>query len=501
MESLAGRETGFSRELIDPAILSLLTRIHSYLSRQGVHTCIVGGFIRDVWLGRDVADIDIAISRDASAIAPGLATELEGKSVLLDQANKIVRIVLSGRYPDIDISSFSDTIENDLARRDFSIDAMAVDLAEVTANRPQIHVIDPFGGQDDLDRGVVRTVSETSLSADPVRLLRALRLATELGFHIEHKTEMLIRQFTDLLKAVPGERVRDELMRLLDVSRGGNVLNYLDKLGVLTAVIPELIYTKGVNQPPEHYWDVFTHSITTVTAVDFILGQGVWDYPDDGILTEVPWSPELARYFEKPVASDSNRRTLLKIAALLHDIAKPRTKTLDENGRMRFLGHAEEGQTMVTAVLERLRFSAREITLVANMVKYHLRPTQMGQPPSRRAIYRYFRDTGEAGQDILFLSLADHLATRGPDLVKSNWAQHTEIVRNILEEHSHQDKIIRPKWLVDGNDLINIFGLQPGPELGKLLESFREAQAAGEISSRTAALDYVRSLLLAEGKK
>jgi poly(A) polymerase len=299
---------------------------------------------------------------------------------------------------------------------------------------------------------------------------------------------------------VPGERVREELLRLLDVSRGGQFLNYLAELGLLTVIIPELAKTKDVDQPVEHYWDVFNHSIMTVSAIDFILGQGVWDFPDDGILTEVPWSPELAHYFEKPVASGSNRRTLLKLAALLHDIAKPQTKSPDKNGRTRFLGHTEEGETMTNTIMERLRFSIRETKLVADMVKYHLRPTQMGQPPSRRAIYRYFRDTGKEGIDILFLSLADHLATRGPNLIPEHWQLHTEMTRYVLEEHFRQESIVLPPKLVDGNDLINIFGLKPGPRLGEILEIVREAQAAGELTSRDAALDYIRSSLLTEGR-
>ena len=117
----------------------------------------------------------------------------------------------------------------------------------------------------------------------------------------------------------------------------------MENLGLLTALIPELSTLKGVEQPKEHHWDVFKHSINTVSAVDFILHQGIWDYQNEDLLAMMPWSQSLAQYFDQPVSSGSTRRTLLKLAALLHDISKPRTKTFDENGRMRFLGHPKKG--------------------------------------------------------------------------------------------------------------------------------------------------------------
>jgi poly(A) polymerase len=128
-----------------------------------------------------------------------------------------------------------------------------------------------------------------------------------------------------------------------------------------------------------------------------------------------------------------------------------------------------------------------------------LRPTQIGEPPSHRAIYRYFRDTGDAGIDILYLSLADHLATRGPELIPENWRLHTGNVRYVLEEHFKRESVATPPKLIDGNDLMNVFGLAPGPRLGELLEAVREAQAAGELTTRQEALDYIHNALN-EGK-
>jgi poly(A) polymerase len=185
---------------------------------------------------------------------------------------------------------------------------------------------------------------------------------------------------------------------------------------------------------------------------------------------------------------------LLKLAALLHDVAKPQTKAVAEDGRVHFLGHGRLGAAVAAGILERLRFSGKEIKLVEVMVREHLRPTQMSQEglPTHRAIYRYFRDTEGAGIDTLFLSLADHLATRGPNLEISGWREHARVVEYVLSQHFAQERLIVPTKLISGHDLINTFGLNPGPKIGKLLEAVREAQASGEITTREEALSYIR---------
>jgi poly(A) polymerase len=323
-----------------------------------------------------------------------------------------------------------------------------------------------------------------------------VRLAAELDFTIEKEAEIEIEQAAPLIAAVPGERVREELLRLLNASHGGQVLADMENWGLLTALIPELRPLKGVAQPKEHHWDVFEHSLKTVSAVDFILHQGVWEYQDRNILALVPWNETIAEYFDRAVSSGSTRRSLLKLAALLHDIAKPQTKAFDENGKMRFLGHPETGAEVVESVLERLRFSAKEVRLVTLMVQHHMRPTQLSQDamPTQRAIYRYFRDAGDAGIDTLYLSLADHLAARGPGLLPDQWEAHTAQVAHVLQAH-FQQKMTEPVRLIDGNDLINVFGMKPGAQMGALLEEIKEAQAAGEVTDRAAAMEYARKHL------
>jgi len=500
----------FFGRLIEFGALPLLTKLSSFLTKQNIKSYVVGGFIRDILLERDTADIDLAIAADALEIAPKIATALGGKYIPLDKINRTGRVILiskeapsTGSQWELDITTLKGSIEQDLARRDFTIDAMAIELSQLAKGYPDIHIIDPINGQSDLHRGIIRAVTEMVFRSDAVRLLRAVRMAHELGFSIASETEALIKRSSHLIASVAGERVREELLRLLAIPQAEKPLYHLDKLGLLTAIIPELAQERGVEQPKEHFWNVFDHSLRTVATTSFLLREGNWEHASQEVLETAPWSAELNQHFNLEVSSGSTRGLLLKLAALLHDIAKPQTKAIDTSGRMRFLGHAKEGAAISASILERLRFSTREIKLVETMVSHHLRPTQMSQNelPSHRAIYRYFRDCGDAGIDILFLSLADHLATRGPHLNLANWQEHVKIVNYVLAQRSEQENLAAPPRLVSGHDLINILGMSPGPKIGQLLEAVREARASGELNTREEALAYIRQCLLDKDKK
>ncbi|MFC1920784.1 CCA tRNA nucleotidyltransferase [Chloroflexota bacterium] len=502
---MSSREGSFS-SLIKSEIRPLLNSLNKYFSERDIDAYIVGGFIRDLLLGRNTGDIDIAVSSDALAVASDIADILDGKYIALDEENRIGRVVINVRGKPsfnqfvFDFTTFKGDIEQDLARRDFTINAMAVHLKDIykediTRSATDV-VMDPFNGRADLRKGVIRVVAETAFSLDALRLLRAVRLAAELEFSIDEETETLIRKHSGLISGIAGERVREELLRLLAVNNAGKYITCLDKLGLLVNLFPELEEARGVGQPPEHFWDVFEHSLKTVAAVDYLLRLGSWEYADEKVLSSVPWSTVLKEHFEREVSSGSTRKSMLRLAALLHDICKPRTKALD-NGRVRFLRHGNEGAIVAAGTLEKLRFSTKEIKLVTTEIEYHMRPTQMSQEglPTRRAIYRYFRDTGETGLDILFLNLADHLAARGPNLNLAGWQEHTALVDYVITKYFEQKNIIQPPKTVDGYDIINIFSVSPGPEVGEVLEAVREAQAAGEVGTREEAMSFIKKFL------
>jgi poly(A) polymerase len=505
----------------------ILVKISELLATRKKQGYIVGGFIRDRLLKRRTNDIDIAVNCDAISIARKIAKEVGGKFVLLDDVNKVARVVvvrdeqpgkttrdhaLGGVEWHFDFSSFAGDIRSDLARRDFTINAMAVELSQfVTASlaarlssrkpaasmaekRAPLKLIDPFSGKADLRDKIVRKVSEQIFEADAARLLRAVRLAAELDFTVEPDTESLIRRCSQTITEVPGERTREELLRLLTLPRATYYLRYLDRLGLLLALIPELAEGKGVEQPTVHFWDVFEHSLQTVAAVEFLLRESDLEYSNEDTLSAAPWSDAIDSHLSQEVSSGSNHKVLLKLGALLHDIAKPMTKSIDDTGRARFLGHNKEGAAITVNVLERLRFSNREIGLVEGLVYHHLRPAQMANDelPTKRAIYRYFRDTGEAGVDILLLALAEYLASRGPLVSMEEWRKHCQLADYILAEHDKQQAKTLPVKLIDGDDIMHAFDLAPGPLIGKLLAVVSEAHASGELSTPEEALALVK---------
>jgi poly(A) polymerase len=483
---------------VNPGVFQLLDKIKRLLNAEGILAYLVGGFVRDLLLGRDTVDIDIAVGVDGLETARRVAAALGGKYVLLDAENGVGRVVVPGETCHLDFTTLDGDIKQDLARRDFTVDAIALPLDE--SFEPAVdtaRLIDPFDGRGDLRRHVLKSTGPGVFEADAVRMLRAVRLAAELGLRIEDNTEGLIRRHTHLITTVAGERVREELLRLFALPGIGPRLTYLDELGLLTCLIPELEAARGVSQPRLHVWNVFEHSIKTTAAVEFVLREGSWDYAGADELAPVPWSPVLERHFEQEIGSGSTRKSLLKLAALLHDVAKPETKTTEVSGRTRFLGHPQLGAFNTAAIMTRLRFSNREIQHVALLIKYHLRPTQMSQEglPTRRAVYRYFRDTGETGIDLLFLSLADHLATRGATLDRQQWREHARLTDGVLNIYFEEKSPPAKRRLIDGHELMGIFSLEPGPRIGRLLEAVREAQAAGEISDKQEAIAYIRRIM------
>ncbi len=490
-------------------IIDILNRVYLLLAHQECQGYVVGGIIRDSLLGRQTNDVDIAVNGNALDIAQRVAEDLNGKFVLLDRANSIARVILfekerqedipqdvksGGTECHLDFSSFSGDIESDLARRDFTVNAMATELSRFitasTEKRTQLKLIDPFSGEKDLANKLVRAVSDEIFESDTARLLRAVRLAVELDFTIEPETEDLIRHHSQSITKVAGERVREELLRLLSLPKAAQHLHYLDSLGLLLALVPELAESKGVSQPTVHFWDVFEHSVQTVAAVEFLMRENDWEYGHEEILAAAPWSDLIDQHLSQEISSGSNHKVLLKLGGIFHDIAKPRTKSIDDSGRARFLGHPKQGAAITASILERLRFSNKEINLVQNLVYHHLRPVQMANDglPTQRAIYRYFRDTGDAGIDILLLALADHLASRGPLMTTKEWKEHCQLAGYILSEHEKQQVDILPVKLIDGNDLISTFGLNPGSLIGELLALVHESQASGEITTREEAL-------------
>ncbi len=485
-----------------PLPIRILNAINELSISEGIDCYIVGGYIRDYLLKRKTVDIDFAVSGDVFAIARKMADRMNGKYITLDEINAIARVILQiGKDQwQLDFSSLRGNIENDLKKRDLTVNAMAVAINSF--NQSSISIIDPCGGYDDLRRGVLRAVTDTVFADDPARLLRTVRLSVELAFAVEKDTEDMISRSAILVKKVAGERVREDFLRIANHKNLHNSLRYLNRLNILSHLMPELDDMKQVEQPYEHCWDVFEHSIETVAAVEFILRENEWTHVGDELLKTAPWTEEIERHMDEAISFGCTRRQLLKLAALLHDVGKPYTKTVDQIGKTRFIGHSKLGADIANGILQRLRFSNKEIKLVEKLIYYHLRPVQMANTgmPSARAIYRFSKSAEDAVIDILLIALADYLATYGPRLQYQLWKQHTDLINYILLEQQTQKTKVLPKKLITGHDVMSNFGLTPGPFVGKLLNLVHEAQATGKVATRKQALSLMEKEILKREK-
>ncbi len=463
---------------------------------------LVGGAVRDALLNRRIQDLDFAVEGDALAAARAVANALRAAFYPLDFERGVGRVILTRddarftldfarlRGPDLDA---------DLAGRDFTLNAIAVSLAD-----PET-LIDPLHGEADLRAKLVRVCSPQAVADDPIRGIRAIRLAAQLDFRIDKDTRAATRAQAGALARTSPERRRDEFIRCLGGARPGASLRALDLLGLLEHLTPEVLALKGVAQSPPHELDAWEHTLAAVTRLDEVLTVlgPMHDVDAASDLTLGLTSVRLGRFrgqlsdhLSQLLSGDRPVRWLLMLAALLHDIGKPQTRTVEADGRIRFFNHEAVGASMVERRLTHLHFSSDEVQRARAIVAHHMRPRQLSQgtPPTRRAIYRYFRDTGEAGVDIVLLSLADFLAksASGPP-PQEEWAQHLDVCAQLLGAYFERpEEAVSPPALINGHDLIAAFGLEAGPQIGKLLEAVREAQAAGEIADRAAALDYVR---------
>lgn len=428
-----------------------------------------------------------------------LARRMGGSFVSLDPLRGVARVVCRDGGPTVDLAYMEGSVEQDLARRDFTIDAMALPLGEGYGEEWERAIIDPFGGREDLERGLVRMVGDGVFREDPSRLLRGVRLARSFGFRIEDETAAKIREGAHLIDSVAGERVRDEFLNLLSLDGPAETLHCLDEMGLLSRIVPELELARDVTQPKEHYWDVFEHTVQAVEAVHEVTRPA--SSRRDSLLDAVAWDGEMEGHFDEIVSDGHSRRTVLKLGALFHDIAKPQTKAVDATGRTRFLGHPKQGATMAEERLRALRISARGVRSVSAMVEAHLRPTQMSQElemPSNRAMFRFFRDLGESAYSVLYLSLADYLAARGPMLEMEDWLRRVEVVNYVVRESRREEDEGDGKKrapLLTGHDLIEALGLEPGPVFRRLLDGLEEARAALEVNTREEALAWVQARL------
>lgn len=474
----------------------LIEQVVTYCTSHDVDAYLVGGYVRDKLIGRIPKDIDIAVDSDVAEFGLSLAQFLGGTYVPVDLPRHIVRVAVDrgGIEPEvIDVAGLPNGLEADLRRRDFTIGSMAFPVSRYASDLNADDIIDPVGGLDDFRAKLIRHVSDSVFVEDPGRLMRAPRLAVELGFRVHDDTLAKIREDSVLVSRVSAERVRDEFLKLLALPGATKSIEFLDELGLLSKVIPEIDQSRGVTQPSEHYYDVFGHLIRTPGMLEMVFSDSDEDFM---VRDTVPYFDMMNEYFAAHLPGGYSRLAILKLTALLHDIAKPATRSVEDTGRIRFLGHDIEGAETVSKIAARLRLSRVASDNMRTMVRYHLRPGQMapkGELPSGKAIFRYYRDAGDVAIDTLYLNLADYLAAVGPRLEKVGWSQRCKVVGHILDQGFNEKSPNSIPSLVTGHDIMESLRVPPGAIVGEMLTLVQEAQAADEIKTKDEALQFVRS--------
>jgi putative nucleotidyltransferase with HDIG domain len=447
---------------------------------------LVGGAVRDRLLGRATDDYDVAVAGDARRLARALARSTDAHAFGLSEAFGVWRVVARDHSWQVDLLPVvGDSIETDLAQRDFTVNAIAEPLSGGE------HV-DPFGGMRDLRARILRMMSAQAFVGDPLRTLRLARLACELHFEIEPDTAAAAAASAAGLATVAPERIFGELKRIVTAERALEGLELMDTLGVTDVVLPELSRMHGVEQSQYHHLDVYEHTRSVLAeTIELTRHPERWLGQHAGAV---------GRLLAEPLANELTRGDALRFGALLHDVAKPQTRHVTAAGRITFLGHDVVGAEMAAALLTRLRASERLREHVAALTRHHLRLGFLvhEMPLGRRAIYRYLRACEPVQVDVTLLSVADRLATRGRGS-KEAIARHLELARELLGE-ALAWREAPPRPPVRGDELAKAVGLRPGPELGEILAELEEASFAGEISSPEQAIDRARAIISGGGR-
>lgn len=478
----------------------------------GTPAWLVGGAVRDRLLARATADVDVVVDGEPGAAARAIAQRTRAAAFALSEEFGAWRVVARDRSWQVDVERLrADTIEADLALRDFTVNA----IAEPLAGGPPI---DPLDGIGDLRTRTLRVAGPRAFADDPLRVLRLVRVAVELELEAERETLNLARQQAGALAAVSPERVFMELRRTLAADGAPRGLALMHQLGATAVVLPELEELRGVEQNRFHHLDVHGHTLEVLErTIEMTRAPAPPAAPVDASpLAPSPPSPPvpapssalrtlapelsdaLAAVLAEPLADELTRGQALRWGALLHDIAKPLTRDVRAcDGRVTFYAHDVRGAEMARAMLARLRASERLRAHVSALVRHHLRLGYLvheRQPLARRTVFAYLSGCAPVEVDVTLLSVADRLATRGERTDEAIQA-HVALARRMLADALSWRADGPPAPLVRGDELARELGIAPGPRLGELVGELAAAQYAGEVRNREDALAHARRQL------
>ena len=454
---------------------------------------LVGGSIRDFLMGKTTYDRDIAI-KGAEDFAKKTASKFDATLITLDSENKIYRVVLKDKVNYLDISELQGAnIEEDLKRRDFTINAIAYDLAE---NK----FIDVTGGREDLKNGILRHIKEENFKDDPLRILRAFRFYALTGFEMSDELQYAIKKYLPLALNPSPERISYEIMKLFGGKYTDKALLKMDEAGLLEKIFPCIIDVKKVPPNTHHHLDLLHHVIETVRQIELIYEES------DGFIKTHLNSTDFGGF---------PRINHLKLAGFLHDIGKFSTWTLENgkcrkeeclynkteclncNARHRFIKHDDLGSKMVIPILKNLKFSKKQIEYISCMIKNHIYPSSVISSPdlNDKTMMRYIRKMENNVIDNIILAKADRLSARGQAVSEEIVQNNINGLNKLLNFYLEKKDTLKPlPKLLDGNEIMDILKINQSPVLGEIIMSLKEAQLNGDITTTSEAVIFVRSM-------
>ncbi len=476
---------------------------------------IVGGALRDSLLKRYSGDIDLALPREAvKPAALKLAKILRASAFEMDPDFCVWRITAKNGLQ-IDLCAFiGQDINADLKRRDFTVNALAYPVSApfkiktkkvggklniLISGLKKEDLLDLNNGAQDLKARLIRVNNDKVFIEDPLRLLRACRMAAELNFNVDKRTVELAKKSAPLINKSAGERIQEELKRIFNCPRTRLRLEQLDEAGILTAVFPQLEEQKICAECYYGAGGVFEHTLRVTDRMEFLLSNLALAFPK----------------YHKKLAKFAQDAALYKMAALLHDIAKPATAK-EIGGRLRFFYHEEKGAKMAGEVLRNLKYPLAQIRLICKMIEFHLRPSNLASNEivTDKGIYKFFKEMDEAAIPMLLLCWADYTSYITPAQVKrlikksvlpvmtieegkkngniGKTLRHMQMLNFLFTKYFKETKkfITAPK-LLDGRDIMQILKIAPGPQIGRILEQIVIAQVEGKIKTKKDAVNYL----------
>ncbi len=445
--------------------------------KTGVY--VVGGSVRDLLAGRIPHDYDLVVQQDCINFASRLAATTGGHIVELGrQKQKMLRVVTKDRFFDI-MPVNGTSIENDLGRRDFSINAMAVDVSSG-------NLIDPYGGQKDLAAKTVRMVSREVFRKDPVRLIRAYRMAATFGFSIDKNTQAAIAADANLIQKSAGERIREELFKILQCTESHSYLSMMAHSGLLFSVFPEFLELRQQRLQPAAPRTLFDQTLDSYNHLEKLLN------PEDEFRRSIG--------IQSLGNDDADRSLLMKWAILFHDLGGLPAKPPCANGEINNPGaRANDSAAMAQDICRRLRFSRRQSDTIEMIIRHHFKPiilfnAHQKNSPVEKEFIRLFLNCNDVTPDVLLHALAEFRGQReAADPVINEFSG---FIRMLIQKYYTQ---LRPRASlpppINGNDLINEFGMKPSAEFKHILKRVEEERLSQPTYSREDALKLVKNLL------